>query len=49
VGASWSTCHPKSEGSITPCPRLETGKISVAPCKRANQKACQMLNACPST
>ena len=28
---------------MTPWPRLETGKISVAPCNKANQKACQML------
>jgi hypothetical protein len=46
VGASWSTCQPRSEGRITPWPRLETGKISVAPCNKANQKACQMLKAC---
>jgi len=25
-------CHPKSPGSKTPWPRLETGKSSVMPC-----------------
>jgi len=43
VGDSWFTCQPRSEGSMTLWPRLETGKISVAPCNRANQNACQML------
>jgi hypothetical protein len=28
---------------MTPWPRLETGKISVVPCNKANQNACQML------
>jgi hypothetical protein len=35
--------NPRRVGNTTPCPRLEAGKISVAPCSNASQKPCQVL------